>query len=486
MREQRNSRLRASVLHARGVLVRAAGNLEVEVVGEERLELRTEQPPLREHGTVLLHVRAEMGLEFVIHDDNSLAEQRAAFRAAAVEHVGEPGDVLKGNVAADRLEAVGQARAVDEQVERELVAYRTDGGELGERVDGTRLRRHGKIDHLWLRDMFGNDASRPVGGDGAHLVGADFAIVSRCGFALVARMLDRSGLVHVDVPRVGADDALPWAQGRLDDDEVRLRAANKKVHIGRGRTCTLANQASRALAHLVAAIAAKRLVVNSLEHLENLGERAFAVIAVESDHEILAFGKQRFTKHIGNSISHQRGRRTKTALNAAPFPHAHHNHRDDDCHKRACGINTDIERLPTSTRNEQLVELIEAGVQEGDNHRARRRRGDLPRGPNRLGRPKHLTLAQCRKGEQTQHGVLAEMPRLSHGETERFHDSCLLIRRHAGIARPHRREYDRRHAIAHALRVVTVVCRHEEDEPHPQEERHDAHRKPHALPAMLI
>ena len=42
LREQRNSRLRASVLHTRGVLVRAAGNLEVEVVGEERLELRAE------------------------------------------------------------------------------------------------------------------------------------------------------------------------------------------------------------------------------------------------------------------------------------------------------------------------------------------------------------------------------------------------------------------------------------------------------------
>ena len=363
LREQGNARLRASVLHARGVLVRAACDLEVEVVGEERLELRAEQPPLREHGPVLLHARAEMGLELVVHDDDGLAEQRAAFRAAAVEHVGEPGDVLEGNVAADRLEPVGQARAVDEQVERELVAHRADGGELGERVDGTCLRRHGKIDHLGLRDMFGNDASRPVGGDGTHLIGADFAIVSRCGFALVARVLDRAGLVHVDVPRVGADDALPWAQGGLDDDEVRLRAANEEVHIGRGRTCTLANQASRALAHLVAAIAAKRLVVNSLKRLENLGEGAFAVIAVESDHGILAFGKQQFEKCTDNSISHRCGKRRKTALNAAPFPHARHSHRNGDRHKRACRVDADIERLPASARNEQLVKLIEAGVQ---------------------------------------------------------------------------------------------------------------------------
>ena len=246
-----------------------------------------------------------MGLELVVYDDDRLAEERAAFRAAAVEHVGEPGDVLEGNVAADRLEPVGQARAVDEQVERELVAHRADGGELGERVDGTCLRRHGKIDHLGLRDMFGNDASRPVGGDGTHLIGADFAIVSRCGFALVARVLDRAGLVHVDVPRVGADDALPWAQGGLDDDEVRLRAANEEVHIGRGRTCTLANQASRALAHLVAAIAAKRLVVNSLECLENLGEGAFAVIAVEPNHKILTFVN--IGRHFPKTIAHQAG-----------------------------------------------------------------------------------------------------------------------------------------------------------------------------------
>ena len=334
--------------------------------------------------------------------------------------------------------------------------------------------------------MFGNDASRPVGGNGTHLIGADFAIVSRCGFALVARVLDRAGLVHVDVPRVDADDALPWAQGGLDDDEVRLRAANEEVHIGRGRTCTLANQASRALAHLVAAIAAKRLVVNSLERLEDLGERAFAVIAVESDHGILAFGKQQFAKRMVNSISHRCGKRSKTALNAAPFPHARHSHRDGDRHKRACRVDADIERLPASARNEQLVELIEAGVQEGDNHRARRSRGDFARIPQRLGRPKRLGLAQCCKGEQTQHGVLAEMPRLSHGETERFHDSCLLIGRHAGIARPHCGENERRYAIAHALGVVAVVRRHEEDEPHPQNKSHDARRKPRALPATLV
>ena len=57
-----------------------------------------------------------MRFELVVHDDDGLAEQRAAFRAAAVEHVGEPGDVLEGNVSADCLKAVGQARAVDEQV----------------------------------------------------------------------------------------------------------------------------------------------------------------------------------------------------------------------------------------------------------------------------------------------------------------------------------------------------------------------------------
>ena len=401
LREQGNARLRASGLHARGVLVRAASDLEVEIVGEERLELRSEQPPLREHGPVLLHVRAEMGLELVVYDDDGLAEQRAAFRAAAIEHVSETRDVLEGNVAADRLEAVGQARAVDEQVERELVAHRTDGGELGERVDGACLGRHGKIDHLGLRDMFGNDASRPVGGDGTHLVGADFAIVSRCGFALVARVLDRAGLVHVDVPGVRADDALPRAQGRLDDDEVRLRASDEEVHIGRGHTCTLANQACCAFAHLVAAIAAKRLVVNSLERFKNLRERAFAVIAVESDHEILAFGRQRFVKHMVNSISHQCGKRRKTVLKAAPFPHARHSHRDGDHHKRACGINADIEWLSASARNEQLVELVEAGAYESDSHRARRRRGDSSSTPERLRSPQRLGLAQCREGEQT-------------------------------------------------------------------------------------
>ena len=249
--------------------------------------------------------------------------------------------------------------------------------------------------------MFGNDASRPVCGNGAHLVGADFSIAGGRGLALVARVLDRAGLVHVDVPGVGADDALPWAQGGLDDDEVRLRAANEEVHIGRGRTCTLANQASRALAHLVAAIAAKRLVVNSLERLENLRERAFAVIAVESDHGILAFGKQQFEKCTDNSISHRCRKRRKTALNAAPFPHARHSHRDGDRHKRTCGVDADIERLPASARNEQLVELIEAGVCESDSHRARRRRGDSSRSLKRLRSPQRLGLAQCREGEQT-------------------------------------------------------------------------------------
>ena len=153
---------------------------------------------------------------------------------------------------------------------------------------------------------------------------------------------------------------------------------------------------------------------------------------------------------------------------------------------RACHVDADIERLPASARNEQLVELIEAGVQEGNNHRTHRSRGNLARVQQRLQRPEHLGLAQCRKGEQTQHGVFAEMPRLPHGKAEQPHNGRLLTRRHTGIARPHCGENERRYAIAHALGVVAVVRRHEEDEPHPQEERHDAGRKPHALPAMLI
>ena len=77
-----------------------AGHVEVEVVGEQGLEHDALNPPFLHHRAhALLHAEEAVG-QLGPGDHQGLAEHGAVLGAADVEHIGQAGDILQGNIGA--------------------------------------------------------------------------------------------------------------------------------------------------------------------------------------------------------------------------------------------------------------------------------------------------------------------------------------------------------------------------------------------------
>ena len=94
----------------------------VEPVGEQRVELETQQPPLGEQRAVLLDDGEKVRNESRLRNDDRLAEQRAAFRAADVEDIAQRGKVAQRYVVLRTGERIGKACAVDIKRQSALMA----------------------------------------------------------------------------------------------------------------------------------------------------------------------------------------------------------------------------------------------------------------------------------------------------------------------------------------------------------------------------
>ena len=230
---------------------------------------------------MLLHLGDELADRATLGDDHGLAEEGAALGAADVEDVGEARQVGERHVVGGRGQRVGEARAVDEELE---VTLATHGGELLELLQGVEgavlggLRNidEGGGDHVVTRAV-----TLPRRADAFDVGGVDLALNGGGVEDLVAAALDDAGLVHVDVAGVGGDDALPWQEDRVDDSRVRLRAAHEEVHVSVGGLAGLADQVAGALAVLVSAVARGLFHVGGDEGIEHPSVRALLVVAGE-------------------------------------------------------------------------------------------------------------------------------------------------------------------------------------------------------------
>ena len=72
--------------HINGV----AGNLEIQIVGKQRVKLDTQQTALGQHAAALLHHKAEVLLQCRVHNDHGFTEQRTYLGAADVKYVAQP------------------------------------------------------------------------------------------------------------------------------------------------------------------------------------------------------------------------------------------------------------------------------------------------------------------------------------------------------------------------------------------------------------
>ena len=89
-------------------LCRSFCDLEIQPVLEQRVELQAEQPALGEHRAVLFDVAAEVDVQLRVWDDERLAEEGAAFCAAAVEHIGQPREILHRHIIFGGAEPVAE------------------------------------------------------------------------------------------------------------------------------------------------------------------------------------------------------------------------------------------------------------------------------------------------------------------------------------------------------------------------------------------
>ena len=88
-----------------------------------------------------------MGRHVPLREDHGLAAQGAGLGPADIEHVTQPGDVLKGQVRVPAHQAVGQPGAVQEQPQAVFPADRRDPLQLRFRIQRAVFRRVGNIYH---------------------------------------------------------------------------------------------------------------------------------------------------------------------------------------------------------------------------------------------------------------------------------------------------------------------------------------------------
>ena len=110
--------------------------------------------------------------------------------------------------------------------------------------------------------------------------------------------LDRAGLVHVDVAGVGCDHGLPRAQERSRGEQVRLRAADEKMHVGIRTGKAGTDSIGRTAAVVVEPVAGGGAEIRVAQGAQHVRVCALGIVILEAEHGgfpfvCVGFGTQR-------------------------------------------------------------------------------------------------------------------------------------------------------------------------------------------------
>jgi len=258
--------------------------IHVSSLVQQGQELLTQQAALGQHAAVLLDAVAEIRLQIVVGDDDCLAEQRTAFCAAQVEHVAQGGVILQAQIVGGAGQAVGHAGTIHKQVQPQLIA---SGGKFGQFfliIEGADLGGVRDIHHTGLHLVLVAGVGAVFLDGLAHLAGRDLAVFAGQSQAFVAGGLDCAGLMHMDVPGIRAEHALPGLERRRNHGQVRLRCADKEMHIGVGGIAQAAYLCSSLGAVFILAIAGGLVKIGLLQKVQHGRGRAFAVVTFKTKH----------------------------------------------------------------------------------------------------------------------------------------------------------------------------------------------------------
>ena len=270
---------RDTVPEPEGQLVGAAGQVEVEPVLQQGLELESQQPALGQHGAPLLHVPAEV--RHGTGEHQRLPEEGAVFRAADGEGVGEGGQLRQCQVVVGGGEGGAQPGAVQIEEQAVNIAALPQGGQLRPGVDRADLRGVGDVHHSGQHHVLRAVVARQNGLDQGR---GQLAVRALHGADLVSGGLDGAGLMGADVAGLGGDHRLIGLQKRVDGDEVHLRPAHQEVNRRIRRGAEAADGIRRGLAAGIHAVAHGLPEVGVRQGLEDLGMGALAVIVSETVH----------------------------------------------------------------------------------------------------------------------------------------------------------------------------------------------------------
>ena len=256
-----------------------AGQVEVQAVLQQRLELDAQQPSLGQHGAPLLHVPAEMGQG--VGEHQSLPEQGAVFRAADGEAVGKGGQIRQGQVVVGGGEGGAQPGAVQIEEQAVGVAALPQGGQLRLCVEGSDLGGVGDVHQSGQHHVFRAVVACQNGFDQSR---GQLAVGTLRDTDLVAGGLDGPGLVGADVAGLGGDHRLIGLQECVDGHQIHLGPAHQKVD-GRVRgRAEAADRVRRGPAVRVQAVAHSLDGVGIRQVLEDFEVGAFAVIVPKTVH----------------------------------------------------------------------------------------------------------------------------------------------------------------------------------------------------------
>ena len=266
-----------------------AGNLKVQIVGEQGVKLDAQQTALGHAAAPLLHDEAEILLQRRVHDHHGLAEQGSPLGAADIAPVAQAGDLRYGQLRAVGHDAVAQPGPVDEQRQAVFPAGVVQSRQLRLGIQGAALGGVGDIHHAGLDNVLGGLVVPVPLHIILHLLGGDLPLCRRQGDDLVAGGLDGPRLVAVDVSAVGGQHALPGPQNGGDHGGVGLGAAHQEVNVSLRRLADGADLLPGRRAVLVLAVAHGLHHIGLVEPRHHAGMSALQIVAVEIDHGSFSF-----------------------------------------------------------------------------------------------------------------------------------------------------------------------------------------------------
>ena len=261
-----------------------AGNLQIQVIGKERIKLDAKQSALGQQSSMLFDGGEEVLRGRIMGEHNCLAAQCADLGSADIEAVAVIGNIRKGHISLIAHQAIAHPGPV--QIQRQLIfaAYLGQGSELSLRIQRTALCRMRDIDHAGKYHVLMICIAPESFQQRNKLFRNDLSIMFGERHDLMASELNRTGFVDVDMAALCTDNALIRGQIRVDHSGIGLSTAGEEKHVSVGAGAGLTNLRLGALTEAVVAVAHFHIHIRLHKTTENFRVCTAVIVIFKRQH----------------------------------------------------------------------------------------------------------------------------------------------------------------------------------------------------------